>query len=178
MTNTNTKARHLEILSAAHELLADVDVTTDYPFKTLARRLADQTSCHIDTARRNLAKAARRKRYQIVKNENWGGSRPNSGRPRKYNYKVIEDNGGGMYLFFFDDDGRVILGIENIEFAQPGDLDKISFDEAKTWDSQLDEPQAVYDNITSYEFGWVVVADQDGVYPDRMGRAAQLVYGV
>lgn len=94
------------------------------------------------------------------------------------NYQVIEDNGGGMYLFFFDGDDKVVLGLENIEFAAPGDLDNITLDEAQTWDSQLDNPQAAYDDITRYEFGWKVVADQNGVYPDGMGRAAQIVYGV
>lgn len=92
-------------------------------------------------------------------------------------YQVIEDNGGGMYVFFFDGD-RVILGIENVEYAQPGDLDNINLDEVETWDSQLDDPQAAYDNITSFEFGWSVVSDQDGVYPDRMGRAAEIVFQI
>lgn len=94
------------------------------------------------------------------------------------NYVVIEDNAGGMYLFFFSPNDEVILGLENIEFAQPGDLDGITLDEAQTWERQLDDPQAHYDDITSFEFGWSVVADQDGVYPDRMGAAAQIVYAI
>ncbi|MHC4195611.1 MAG: hypothetical protein ACYSQZ_06675 [Planctomycetota bacterium] len=85
-------------------------------------------------------------------------------------YQVIEDNGGNMYLFFFNE-GKVILGL-------PGDLDNISFNDALDWDNPLSDPQAVYDNIISYEFGWDVVADQDGIYPDLMGRAAQIVYHI
>jgi len=96
---------------------------------------------------------------------------------KKQNYQVIEDNAGGMYLFFFKGD-KVVLGLENIEFAQPGDLDNITLKEAKTWESRLDDPQAHYDDLTSHEFGWQVVADQDGVYPDRMGRAAEIVFSV
>lgn len=92
-------------------------------------------------------------------------------------FKVIEDNAGGMYLFFFSGD-TVILGVENIELATPGDLDNITLDEAKTWDSQLSDPQVTYDDITSHEFGWKVVADDKGIYPERMGRAAQRVYQV
>lgn len=92
-------------------------------------------------------------------------------------YQVIEDNAGGMYLFFFQND-KVILGIENIEFVTVGDLDNVTLDEAKTWDSQLDNPQEDYDNITSYDFGYNVVADQNGIYPDKMGRAAQIVFGI
>lgn len=93
-------------------------------------------------------------------------------------YQVIEDNGGGMYLFFFDNAGDVILGLENIEFATPGDLEGITPAKAKGWDSKLEDPQAHYDNITSYQFGWQIVADTDGVYPEHMGRAAQILFRV
>ena len=82
-----------------------------------------------------------------------------------------------MYLYFFEGN-RVILGLENIEYVQPGDLGNITFDEASGWDSQLDNPQEHYDNLTSFEFGWQIVADLDGVYPDRMGRAAEMVFGI
>jgi hypothetical protein len=94
------------------------------------------------------------------------------------NYQVIEDNGGGMYLFFFNKRGRVILGLENIEHVEPGDLRGISLKEAKTWDSKLAKPQKHYDSIASFEFGCQIVADQDGVYPDRMGRAAQIAFEI
>ena len=93
-------------------------------------------------------------------------------------YQVIEDNSGSMYLFFFDKNDKPILGIENIEYAQPGDLDNITLSEARTWDSQLFQPGKAYNNITSFNFGWQVVADQDGVYPDRMGRAAQILFKI
>lgn len=94
------------------------------------------------------------------------------------NYQVIEDNAGGMFLFFFNADGSVALGVENIEHAQPGDLDNVTLTEAKTWDSHLDDPQAHYDDLTSHQIGWEIVADQSGVYPDRMGRAAEIVYRI
>lgn len=92
-------------------------------------------------------------------------------------YQVIEDNAGGMFLFFWRD-GKMVLGLENIEHATPHDLDNITYRDANTWDSQLDDPQEVYDSITSHEFGWKVVADNRGVYPDRMGRAAEIIYGI
>jgi hypothetical protein len=92
-------------------------------------------------------------------------------------YQVIEDNGGNMYLFFFEED-KVILGFTDIEFVEPGDLDNISLNDALDWDNPLSDPQKVYNNIISYEFGWDVVADQDGIYPDLMGRAAQIVYHI
>ena len=95
----------------------------------------------------------------------------------KQNYQVIEDNGGGMSLFFFEKD-KVILGFTDIEFIEPGDLDEVTLNDALDWDNKLPDPQAIYDNITSYEFGWDVVADQDGIYPERMGAAARIVYRI
>ena len=71
---TNTKKRHLEILAAAKELLADIDVTQDYDFLPIAKELVAKTGCHITTAKGNLAQAARLKRGEIIK-DNWGGER-------------------------------------------------------------------------------------------------------
>ena len=45
------------------------------------------------------------------------------------------------------------------------------------WEGNEDDPQAVYDNITSYEYGWEVVADNDGVYYDKMGSSAHYEFG-
>ena len=41
-------------------------------------------------------------------------------------FEVIEDNAGNMFLFFFDKNDLVVLGLENIENCEPGDLDNIS----------------------------------------------------
>ena len=95
-----------------------------------------------------------------------------------HNYQVIEDNGGNMYLFFFDENDEVVLGIENIENCNPDDMDGLTLAEAQEWDSQMEDPAGVYENLTSYEFGWKVVADQSGIYPDKMGRAAERVFNV
>ncbi len=96
----------------------------------------------------------------------------------KHSYQVLEDNGGGMFLFFFDENDKVVLGIENIEYAEPGDLDNITLDEASGWESQLNDPAKAYKSITRYEFGWEVVADENGTYPDRMGGAALILFRV
>lgn len=93
-------------------------------------------------------------------------------------YRVVEDNAGGMYLFLFGNNNEVMLAFENIEFVEPGDLDNIVLSEIEGWDSQLENPQKVYGDLLSNRFGWSIVADQDGVYADNMGRAAQRVYGI
>lgn len=93
-------------------------------------------------------------------------------------YQVIEDNGGGVYLFVFGEAGAVTQVIGNLEYAEPGSLDNLSLDEARTWEGLLDDPQAAYDDLAKFDFGWQVIADQDGVYPDRMGRAGQRLFQV
>lgn len=49
---------------------------------------------------------------------------------------------------------------------------------ATDWDGNENNPQAVYDNIVSFEYGWEIVADNDGIYPDKMGCAACLEFGI
>jgi hypothetical protein len=44
------------------------------------------------------------------------------------------------------------------------------------WESQIDNPQAAYNELTGFDFGHEVVADQFGIYPDRMGRSAQILF--
>jgi hypothetical protein len=73
----NTKARHNEILATAKEVLAEseIDITQSLGknLLPLAKMVAQQTSCHIDTAKRNIAKAVRIARGEVVKQ--WGGKR-------------------------------------------------------------------------------------------------------
>ncbi len=87
---TNTKARHLEIYNASVKVLTEaggVEAIDALPqpervpnLRRMAKKVVDLTDCHIDSAKRNVAKALRRARYGIMK-EAWGGSRPGSGRP-------------------------------------------------------------------------------------------------
>ena len=101
-------------------------------------------------------------------------------------YQVIEDNGGGLHLFVFRG-RRVVFAGHDYEF-NPGDLSKYDLpgldagDDTATWESSA-TPQADYANLTSHEYGWEIVADgrvgqQYKLYPDRMGRAAQIEFGV
>ncbi len=72
---TNTKEYHFEILAVAHEAIKDVDVTQEYPRLAIAKLIVVKTNCHITTAKNNLDKAARQKRYPDWKTPQWGGKR-------------------------------------------------------------------------------------------------------
>lgn len=88
----NNKARHEEIYTAAVSALETaggvvaVDQLQDIERLVIIRKLyktvADSTNCHIDTAKKNVAKAMRRARYGEMK-KRWGGERPGAGRPAK-----------------------------------------------------------------------------------------------
>ena len=88
---SNTKARHLEILSAAAEQVEQaggVEAIDDLPqgekltlLRKMRKAVIEATDCHQDTAKRNIAKALRRARYGVMK-ERWGGPRAGSGRPQ------------------------------------------------------------------------------------------------
>lgn len=89
------------------------------------------------------------------------------------NYEVIEDNGGGLYLAVFDPNGNCIYlhqGYEYIPGQLSGDLVAINAGVnpvAADWDGNEENPQSVYDAITSYQYGWAIVADNASIYPDR-----------
>jgi hypothetical protein len=103
----------------------------------------------------------------------------------KYIYKVVEDNGGGLHLYVFWG-SKVIYAATDYEYA-PGRLtqDLRALDEGtdiSRWDSNVDDPQAAYDSITSHEYGWKVVASGGGgqrhLHKSVMGGAAQIEFGV
>ena len=96
-------------------------------------------------------------------------------------YEVIEDNGGGLMLYVFADDGNVEYAhgyegsgclLHDIEAIENG------ADPAHDWDGNEEDPQAYYDSITSFEHGWKVVADNEGLYPEKMGNSARLEFGI
>jgi hypothetical protein len=78
----NTKARSQEILSAAHSILDEqnVDITEGVEILPLAKILEPRVRCHIDTAKKAIAKAVRQKRGQLV--AEWGGAREGAGYPK------------------------------------------------------------------------------------------------
>ncbi len=81
----NNKARHLEILAAAHALLEEqnVDVTEGVEIRPLAKELVKRGICEYSTAKRNIAKAVRQKRGKLVMDAGgWGGAREGAGYPK------------------------------------------------------------------------------------------------
>lgn len=96
---------------------------------------------------------------------------------------VIEDNGGGLTLVVFGNDGNVEYLHSGYEYGTTGrlvcDLKALKQSgSTEDWDGNAEDPQAEYDDMTSYPCGWEVVADNYGIYPDVMGRAAAAEFGV
>ena len=87
----NTKTRHLEIYNAALAALVaagGVEVVDSLPqaerlavSRNMYKAVKKKTNCHYEAAKSNIAKAMRHARYGVMQAQ-WGGTRPNSGRPR------------------------------------------------------------------------------------------------
>lgn len=105
------------------------------------------------------------------------------------NYKVIEDNGGGLTLVVFAQDGETIEFIhtgyeynqgwlaENLEALKSGD------NPGEDWDNNelgSENPKDLESWFPWNEKGieWNVVADNDGIYPENMGEAAKIEFGI
>ena len=102
------------------------------------------------------------------------------------NYKVIEDNGGGLTLVVFAEDGETIEYIHSGYEYNPGQLSedlealKNGDDPAKDWDgndlnnAEMEAPEDLESWFPWNQKGqgWEVVADNDGIYPEDMGGSA------
>lgn len=99
------------------------------------------------------------------------------------NYKVIEDNGGGLVLVVFAQDGETIEFIHTGYQCNPGQLTedlenlKNGDDPAEDWDgnelgSELPKDFESWFPWDQKGVGWEIVADNDGMYPEDMGAAA------
>ena len=95
---------------------------------------------------------------------------------------MIEDNGGGLTLAVFDKNDNVEYlhsGYEQRKGQLTEDLQALKDGDnpVTDWEGNEDDPQAVYDNIVSYEYEWEVVVDNDGIYYDKMGSSAHYEFG-
>lgn len=105
---------------------------------------------------------------------------------KKLSYQVIEDNGGGLHLAVFSGDECIwyASGYEHIPDSLREDIAALSdggHPLQDGWESDLPDgytPQQLYDDLTSYEYGWQIIADDAGIYPERMGAAGRMVFGL
>jgi hypothetical protein len=103
----------------------------------------------------------------------------------KYNYEYLEDNGGGLHLIVTDKNNKVVAGITNLEYAQPGEwndvkngLNENALNEVAGWDGSMEDQ-----NINPAEFyadtsGLDTVCYNSKLFVDNMGRAAQIYFGI
>lgn len=98
----------------------------------------------------------------------------------KKQFEVIEDNGGGLYLVVFNDNGNVIYlhsGYEYTAGALKTDISALDTEDPEDWEGNEENPQQSYDDMTDYEYGWEVIADNNGCYYDKMGCAGHREFG-
>lgn len=98
-------------------------------------------------------------------------------------YEVIEDNGGGLTLVVFNIAGNVEYihtGYEHSLYQLSEDLERLKTGDnlVKNWEGNEENVLALYENITSFEYGWKIVADNNGIYPEKMGVAACLEFKI
>lgn len=111
-------------------------------------------------------------------------------------FNVIEDNGGGLSLVVFAEDGETIEYIHSGYEFDPGQLSgdlenlKNGDDPAKDWEGNLLEDDEAVSAMEAPEDleswfpqdqkgpGWEVVSDNDGIYPESMGTAAKIEFKI
>jgi hypothetical protein len=102
-------------------------------------------------------------------------------------YQVIEDNGGGLHLAVFGADDECIWYASGYEYIPDNLREDIAAlqDGADPlqdgWESDLPDgytPQKLYDELTSHEYGWAIIADETSIYPHRMGVAGRMAFGL
>lgn len=98
-------------------------------------------------------------------------------------FQAIEGNAGDLYLFVFDENGKVVWGYEGYEY-NPGELVndiqliKDGVDPENEWEGNVENPEKAYDFILSHAEVYGVVADNDGIYPENMGVEAMYEFGI
>lgn len=104
----------------------------------------------------------------------------------RLSYQVLEDNGGGLHLAIFDNN-ECIWFASGYEFI-PDNLreDVAALQDGANpvqdgWEFYLPDgytAQQLYDEFTSCEYGWQIIADETNIYPYRMGIAGRIAFGL
>ena len=102
-------------------------------------------------------------------------------------YQVIEDDAGNLYLAVFDDNDECIYLASGFEYdpenlqASIAALRGGGHPVQDRWESDFPDdyiPQQLYDKLFGDEHGWEIIADDAGVYPERMGAAGRMAFGL
>jgi len=107
-------------------------------------------------------------------------------------YEVIEDNGGGITLFVYDD-GKVVYAHSGYEALLPSEdlrqdiASLLDGDDPTKWDGcygdspdeklSLEEYRKGFNSDDERNGGWRLIADNGGMYYDRMGAAGHSIFG-
>ena len=102
----------------------------------------------------------------------------------KKKFVIIEDNGGGLTLVVFDDNdsNKVVFLRSEYEYI----LGKLTNDlielangsDPSTWYGCEENPEEIYNDFLSHEYGWEIIADNSGLYYSKMGAAGRLEFGI
>lgn len=109
-------------------------------------------------------------------------------------FNVIEDNAGGLTLVVFNNDNEIEY-IETDFQYDPGILvsvlEKLSYGyNLSDWKENLLEVNHTFPIVENpkhleswfpeeqYKTGWNIIADNDGIYPNKMGTAGQIEFGI
>ena len=101
----------------------------------------------------------------------------------KKKFIIIEDNGRGLTLVVFDDNkpdkvSYLHTGYEYILGQLTNDLIELANGaDPSTWEGCEENPEEIYNDFKSYD-GWEIIADNNGLYPDKMGAAGRLEFGI
>lgn len=107
-------------------------------------------------------------------------------------FRVMEDNGGGLYLVVFNENLEIIYMSTNFEYNQ-GELtsalteisDKTQ-SEVKTiishWETSYDENSwdiiEEYEKLVTDKIGCFTIVDNQGIYPALMGNAGCIEFKI
>ena len=105
---------------------------------------------------------------------------------KRLSYVVIEDNAGGLHLAIFDNNTCVWCGSgyeRNLDRLKEdiNALQNRSDPVQEGWESDLPEgytAQQVYDELTSYDYGWSIIADDTNIYPEYMGGMGRIAFEI
>lgn len=89
-------------------------------------------------------------------------------------FEVYEDNGGGIHLFAMVGETPVIM-FSGLEFAGEDALSKGEDFSNWVFDVPDDDYSKIYEEIREMDD---LIADTDGIYPDRMGFAGKTAFGI